>query len=208
MSPASRRQQRITFAILAMAVWAFSLLQSLSYRRCRGSRRRRHRPGDGHLGADRVPALGLVATPIIGRIGDSSARSGSSSRLAALTRRAVLAAAAPSIEWLIVARVVQGAGGGCCRSPSASSATSSPTDDARRRVLASSRPSASARHRAGRPDRRPSATTGCSGCRWSHGRRRDPARCGSSPSRRAAPERLPLVPALLLASWLVALLLR
>ena len=114
MSPATRRRQRVTFAVLTVAVGAFALLQSLV-----------------------VPVLSLiqveydtdqstvtwvltayllsasVATPLLGRIGDVVGKKRMLVvTLLALAVGSLLAALAPSIGWLIAARVVQGAGGG------------------------------------------------------------------------------------------------
>ncbi|VXB89625.1 MFS transporter [Nocardioides sp. AX2bis] len=114
MSPATRRRQRVTFAVLTVAVGAFALLQSMV-----------------------VPVLSLiqveydtdqstvtwvltayllsasVATPLLGRIGDVVGKKRMLVvTLMALAVGSLLAALAPSIGWLIAARVVQGAGGG------------------------------------------------------------------------------------------------
>ena len=114
MSPATRRRQRITFAVLTVAVGSFALLQSMV-----------------------VPVLALIqeeyatdqstvtwvltayllsasiATPLLGRIGDVVGKQRMLVvTLAALAVGSLLAALAPSIGWLIAARVVQGAGGG------------------------------------------------------------------------------------------------
>lgn len=114
MSPVSPRRQRVTFAVLTVAVTSFALLQSLI-----------------------VPVLALieqeydssqstvtwvltgyllaasVATPLLGRLGDVVGKKRVLVvTLVVLALGSLLAALAPSIGWLIAARVVQGAGGG------------------------------------------------------------------------------------------------
>ncbi len=110
----SRARQNLTFAVLTLAVTSFTLLQSLI-----------------------VPVLSLiqteyettqttvtwvltayllsasVCTPLLGRLGDAvGKRRMMVVTLVALSIGSLMAALAPSIGWLIVARVVQGAGGG------------------------------------------------------------------------------------------------
>lgn len=116
MPRASRRRShyRLTFAVLISAAIGFALLQSLVS------------PVLGsiseHLGTDRNTVTWVltaylisaaVCTPIIGRIGD---RVGKERMLVislcALAVGCLGAVFAPSIGWLIGARVVQGAGGG------------------------------------------------------------------------------------------------
>lgn len=114
MSPASRRQQRITFAVLTVAVGAFALLQSLIIPVL--SRIQEEYDTDqatvtwvltGYL------LSASVATPLLGRLGDAVGKKRVLvGALAALTLGSFLAGVAPSIEWLIFARIVQGAGGG------------------------------------------------------------------------------------------------
>lgn len=116
MPRASRRrtQYRLTFAVLIFAAVGFALLQSL-VAPVLG-------PISEHLGTDRNTVTWVltaylisaaVCTPIIGRIGD---RVGKERMLVislcALAVGCLGAVYAPSIGWLIGARVVQGAGGG------------------------------------------------------------------------------------------------
>lgn len=110
----TRTSPRLTFAIVAIGVCSYSLLQSVSV------------PTmpliQAELETDQATASWIltafllsasVATPIIGRMGDSfGKRRMYVWSLAALTAGAVLAAVAPSIEVMIGARVLQGLGGG------------------------------------------------------------------------------------------------
>jgi MFS family permease len=109
-----RRRQLVTFAVLTTAVTSFTLLQSLI-----------------------IPVLPLIqdhfdttqntstwvltayllsasiCTPLLGRVGDAVGKKRMLVVvLAALTLGSFLAAVAPTIGWLLVARVVQGLGGG------------------------------------------------------------------------------------------------
>ncbi|ANH38758.1 Multidrug resistance protein stp [Nocardioides dokdonensis FR1436] len=113
-TPRARGGERVTFAVLAVAVSSFVMLQSLI-----------------------IPVLAQVqvqyetdqatvtwvltgyllsasiATPLIGRLGDAiGKRRMLVITLAVLTLGSALAALAPTIGWLIVARAVQGVGGG------------------------------------------------------------------------------------------------
>lgn len=114
MSPASRRQQRITFAVLTVAVSAFALLQSLIIPVL--SRIQEEYDTDQSTATWVLTAYLLsasVSTPLLGRLGDAVGKKRVLvGALAALTLGSFLAGVAPSIEWLILARVVQGAGGG------------------------------------------------------------------------------------------------
>ena len=114
MSPASRRQQRITFAVLTVAVGAFALLQSLIV------------PVLAQIQVEYATDQSTVtwvltayllsasiATPLLGRLGDVVGKKKVLvGALIALTVGSFLAAVSPTIGWLIAARVVQGAGGG------------------------------------------------------------------------------------------------
>ncbi len=67
-----------------------------------------------------------VFTPILGRVGDLVGRKRTLvAVLLTVLAGCVLAALAPNIGVLIIARAIQGAGGALFRSPSASSGTSS-----------------------------------------------------------------------------------
>jgi MFS family permease len=114
VSPVSRRQQRITFAVLTVAVAAFALLQSLIV------------PVLARIqveyGTDQSTVTWVltayllsasIATPLLGRLGDVVGKKKVLvGALVALTVGSLVAALSPSIGWLIAARVVQGAGGG------------------------------------------------------------------------------------------------
>lgn len=107
-------RHRSTFAVLVVAVFAFSLLQSLVS------------PvlptlATG-LGTDQATVTWVltayllsasVATPIVGRVGDKVGKKRMLvAALVALSLGSLLAAVAPSVEVMIVARVIQGIGGG------------------------------------------------------------------------------------------------
>src|SRR6266568_1471796 len=87
---------RVTFAVLVMGVAAFALLQSLVI---------------SVLTAYLLSAS--VMTPILGRVGDMIGKERVFvATLVALAVGSLLAAVAPSIAVMIVARVIQGIGGG------------------------------------------------------------------------------------------------
>ncbi|MEO5664116.1 MAG: MFS transporter [Nocardioides sp.] len=116
MPSASRRRShfRLTFAVLICAVVGFALLQSLTSPVLG--------PISEHLGTDRNTVTWVltaylisaaVCTPIIGRIGDRVGKERMLvASLCALALGCLAAVFAPSIGWLIAARVVQGTGGG------------------------------------------------------------------------------------------------
>lgn len=114
MSPASRRQQRVTFAVLTVAVGAFALLQSLIIpvlTQIQAEFDTDQSTVTWVLTAYLLSAS--IATPLLGRLGDVYGRKQVLvGALAALTLGSLLAALSPGIGWLIAARVVQGAGGG------------------------------------------------------------------------------------------------
>jgi EmrB/QacA subfamily drug resistance transporter len=105
---------RLTFAIVAIGVCSYSLLQSVSVPTMpliQTELETDQATGSWILTAFLLSAS--VATPIIGRMGDSfGKRRMYVWSLAALTAGALLAAAAPNIEVMIGARVLQGLGGG------------------------------------------------------------------------------------------------
>ncbi len=114
MSPASRRQQRVTFAVLTVAVSAFALLQSLIVpvlARIQVEYDTDQSTVTWVLTAYLLSAS--IATPLLGRVGDVVGKKKMLVvTLGALAVGSLAAALAPSIGWLIAARVVQGAGGG------------------------------------------------------------------------------------------------
>ncbi len=109
-----RRQQRITFAVLAVSVSAFALLQSLIVPVLPTIQE--------EYATDQATVTWVltgyllsasIATPILGRVGDAIGKKKVLvATLVLLALGSMLAALAPSIGWLIAARVVQGFGGG------------------------------------------------------------------------------------------------
>jgi MFS family permease len=109
-----RRQQRITFTVLAVSVSSFALLQSLIVPVLPTIQEQ--------YDTDQATATWVltgyllsasIATPILGRVGDAIGKKKVLvATLVLLAIGSMLAALAPSIGWLIAARVVQGFGGG------------------------------------------------------------------------------------------------
>jgi MFS family permease len=110
----SRRRNALTFAVLAVSICSFTLLQSLIVPVLSTIER--------EFETDQATVTWVltgyllsasIATPLLGRVGDVVGKTRMLAvTLAALAVGSLMAALAPSIEWLIVARVVQGAGGG------------------------------------------------------------------------------------------------
>ena len=114
LSPSLRGRPSITFAVLAIAVSSFALLQSLIV------------PVLARIqlefGTDQATVTWVltayllsasICTPLLGRLGDAVGKKRMLVvTLGALAVGSLAAALAPSIGWLIAARVVQGAGGG------------------------------------------------------------------------------------------------
>lgn len=104
----------LTFAVLAVAVSSFALLQSLIVPVLTTIER--------EFDTDQATVTWVltayllsasIATPLLGRVGDVVGKTRMLVvTLGALAIGSLLAALAPSIGWLIAARVVQGAGGG------------------------------------------------------------------------------------------------
>lgn len=109
-----RAHPRITIMVLAVGVGSFGLLQSLIIPVL--SQVQAEFDTDQSTVAWVLTSYLLaaaVATPLIGRVGDAVGKQKMLAvTLVLLTIGSALAALAPSIEWLIVARVVQGLGGG------------------------------------------------------------------------------------------------
>ena len=109
-----RGRRGLTFAVLAVSVSSFALLQSLIVPVLATI--------EHELDTDQTTVTWVltayllsasIATPLLGRIGDVVGKTRMLViTLAALAVGSLMAALAPSIGWLIVARVVQGAGGG------------------------------------------------------------------------------------------------
>ena len=111
---APRRRQLVTFAVLTLAVGSFTLLQSLII------------PVlpliQEHFGTNQNTSTWVltayllsasICTPLLGRVGDAYGKKRVMVVvLVALAVGSLMAALAPSIGWLLVARVVQGLGGG------------------------------------------------------------------------------------------------
>ncbi len=114
MSPALRGRRGVTFAVLAVSVSSFALLQSLVVPVLATI--------EHELDTDQTTVTWVltayllsasIATPLLGRVGDVVGKSRMLViTLTALAIGSLMAALAPSIGWLIAARVVQGAGGG------------------------------------------------------------------------------------------------
>lgn len=111
---AVRRRRRVTFVVLAVSVSAFALLQSLIVPVLPTIQQ--------EYGTDQATVTWVltgyllsasIATPILGRVGDAVGKKKVLvAALAMLAVGSLLAALAPSVGWLIAARVVQGLGGG------------------------------------------------------------------------------------------------
>ena len=110
----ARRKRQVTFAVLAVSVSSFALLQSLIVPVLATIQ--------GQYGTDQATVTWVltgyllsasIATPILGRVGDAVGKKKVLvATLALLALGSLLAALAPTIGWLIAARVVQGLGGG------------------------------------------------------------------------------------------------
>lgn len=109
-----RTRRAATFAVLAVSVSSFALLQSLIVPVLAGI--------EQEFDTDQATVTWVltgyllsasIATPLLGRIGDVVGKTRMLAvTLAALSLGSLAAALAPSIGWLIAARVLQGAGGG------------------------------------------------------------------------------------------------
>ena len=112
--PANRTHHHLTFAVLATAVAAFALLQSLVtpvLPTLEASLHTSQNTVTWVLTAYLLSAS--ICTPIMGRLGDMLGKERMLvASLAALGLGALLAALAPSIGVMIAARVIQGIGGG------------------------------------------------------------------------------------------------
>ena len=114
MSPSVRGRPSITFAVLTIAVSSFALLQSLIVpvlARIQVEFDTDQTTVTWVLTAYLLSAS--ICTPLLGRVGDVVGKKRMLVvTLTALAVGSLAAALAPSIGWLIAARVVQGAGGG------------------------------------------------------------------------------------------------
>jgi EmrB/QacA subfamily drug resistance transporter len=109
-----RANYRVTFAVLAIGVAAFALLQSLVVPVLTTLQHQLHTSqGTATWVLTAYLLSASIMTPILGRVGDMFGKERVFvATLIALAVGSLLAALAPSIGVMIVARVIQGAGGG------------------------------------------------------------------------------------------------
>jgi len=109
-----RANYQVTFAVLAMGVAAFALLQSLVIPVLTTVQHQLHTTQDAATWVLTAYLLSAsVMTPILGRVGDMIGKERVFvATLVALAAGSLLAAVAPSIGVMIVARVIQGVAGG------------------------------------------------------------------------------------------------
>ena len=114
MTEGSRAHYRATFGVLALGVGAFALLQSLVIPVLTTVQHELHTTQDTVTWVLTAYLLSAsIMTPILGRVGDMKGKKRVFvAALVALAVGSLLAALAPSIGVMIVARVIQGAGGG------------------------------------------------------------------------------------------------
>src|SRR5690348_18234291 len=114
MEGARRPHYQVTFAILAVGIGAYALLQSLVIPVLTTVAKELHTSQDAVTWVLTAYLLSAsVMTPILGRVGDIYGKKWVFvAALAGLAVGSVLAAVAPSLAVLIVARVIQGLGGG------------------------------------------------------------------------------------------------
>ncbi len=109
-----RAHHQVTFAVLALGIGAFALLQSLVIPVLTTVQHELHTTQGTVTWVLTAYLLSAsIMTPILGRVGDMTGKKRVFvAALVALTVGSLLAALAPSIGVLIVARVIQGVGGG------------------------------------------------------------------------------------------------
>ena len=109
-----RAHHQVTFAVLSLGIGAFALLQSLVVPVLTTVQHELHTSQDTVTWVLTAYLLSAsIMTPILGRVGDMMGKKRVFvAALVALTVGSLLAALAPSIGVMIVARVIQGAGGG------------------------------------------------------------------------------------------------
>src|ERR1700753_4362411 len=114
MEGARRPHYQVTCAILAVGIGAYALLQSLVIPVLTTVAKELHTTQDAVTWVLTAYLLSAsIMTPILGRIGDLFGKKWVFvAALAALAVGSVLAAVAPNLAVLIVARVIQGVGGG------------------------------------------------------------------------------------------------
>jgi EmrB/QacA subfamily drug resistance transporter len=109
-----RAHHQLTFAVLVLGIGAFALLQSLVVPVLTTVQHQLHTSQDTVTWVLTAYLLSAsIMTPILGRVGDMTGKKRVFvAALVALAVGSLLAALAPSIGVMIVARVIQGAGGG------------------------------------------------------------------------------------------------
>jgi EmrB/QacA subfamily drug resistance transporter len=109
-----RAHYQVTFAVLVLGIAAFALLQSLVIPVLTTVQHELHTSQGTVTWVLTAYLLSAsIMTPILGRVGDMKGKERVFvASLVALAVGSLLAALAPSIEVMIVARVIQGAGGG------------------------------------------------------------------------------------------------
>jgi len=109
-----RAHYQVTFAVLVLGIAAFALLQSLVIPVLTTVQQELHTTQDTVTWVLTAYLLSAsIMTPILGRVGDMKGKERVFvASLVALAVGSLLAALAPSIQVMIVARVIQGAGGG------------------------------------------------------------------------------------------------
>jgi EmrB/QacA subfamily drug resistance transporter len=110
----ARTHYQVTFGVLTLGIAAFALLQSLVVPVLTTVQHELHTSQDTVTWVLTAYLLSAsIMTPILGRIGDMTGKKRVFvAALVALAAGSLLAALAPSIGVMIVARVIQGAGGG------------------------------------------------------------------------------------------------
>jgi MFS family permease len=114
MEGARRPHYQVTFGVLAIGIGAFALLQSLVIPVLSTVQVELHTSQSAVTWVLTAYLLSAsVMTPILGRVGDMFGKKWVFvAALAALAVGSVLAAVAPNLGVMIVARVIQGLGGG------------------------------------------------------------------------------------------------
>src|ERR1700733_13083906 len=110
----TRTHYQVTFGVLTLGIAAFALLQSLVVPVLTTVQHQLHTSQDTVTWVLTAYLLSAsIMTPILGRVGDMTGKKRVFvAALVALAVGSLLAALAPSIGVMIVARVIQGAGGG------------------------------------------------------------------------------------------------
>ena len=167
----SRGRPPVTFAVLAVGIAAFALLQSLVIPVLTTVQHELHTTQDTVTWVLTAYLLSAsIMTPILGRVGDMTGKKRVFvATLVALAVGSLLAALAPSIGVMIVARVIQGVAGGMLPVAFGIIRDEFPAEKVAGAVGVDRRADRGRRrpgHRAGGPDRGARwTTTGCSGCR-------------------------------------------